>query len=66
MLEKTLSFIMEQFLYYYQKNRHKNDEPCFSGYSQYAASGILFTKQIFGWHFFQREIECFIECSVEC
>ena len=32
----------------------------------YVASGILFTKQIFVWHFFQREIEYFIECVVEC
>ena len=48
------------------KSPSKNDEPSFSAYSQYAAFGILFTKQIFGWHFFQREIECFIECLVEC
>ena len=64
MLEKT-SFIVALFLKCYQKNPSKNDEPCFSAYSQYAASGILFTKQIFGWPFFQREIECFIECLVE-
>ena len=65
MLEKTFSFIMAQFLLCYQKNRSKNDEPCFSAYSKYAASGILFTKQIFRWHFFQRDIKCFIECLVE-
>ena len=48
------------------KKRSKNHEPCFSAYSQYAASGILFTKQIFGWYFFQREMEGFIECLVKC
>ena len=24
-------------------------------------SGILFTKQIFGWHIFRRKIKCFID-----
>ena len=48
------------------KNCSKNNEPCFSAYSQYTASGILFTNQIFGWQCFQREIECFIECLFEC
>ena len=46
LLEKTLSFIMAQFLYCYQRNRSENDEPCFSAYPQHATSGIFFTKQI--------------------
>ena len=65
MLEKT-SFVMAQFSQYYGKNRSENNKPCFSAYSQYAGSGILVTKQIFGWHFFQKEIECLIECLVKC
>ena len=47
-----------------KKSQQKRSTLFFS--SQCAASGILFTKQIFGWHLFQREIECFIEYLVEC
>ena len=61
MLDKTLSFVMAQFLQCYTKKRSKKNESCFA-----TVSDILFTKQIFGWHFFQREIECFIECLIEC
>ena len=65
MLEKTLCFIMAQFLKCYQKNRSGNDEPFFC---LLPVCCLLFYSQsrFLAGIFFQREIECFIECLVEC
>ena len=65
MLEKTLCFIMAQFLKCYQKNCSGNDEPFFC---LLPVCCLLFYSQsrFLAGIFFQREIECFIECLVEC